>query len=187
MKKGIIVIDPTRCTACKTCELECAIAHSDSKVASLAINEEPRSLPRIRVKLVDGFNVPLQCRHCDHALCMEACPKDAITRPDKDGPVLIDPELCIGCTKCVYACPFGAIKMRKEGKGKKAIKCNLCIERLKKDEIPACVSSCPTGVFEFKPIKEKKDKKFLVIFSKKEQEKLAKNRKISPPKPKKKG
>lgn len=47
-------------------------------------------------------------------------------------------EKCIGCTKCVKVCPFGALYM--EGKLAKANEsCNLC---------GACVQSCPVSAIE---------------------------------------
>jgi Fe-S-cluster-containing dehydrogenase component len=55
---------------------------------------------------------------------------------------LIDKNLCIGCKSCMLACPIGAISLDSEGKA--AQKCDMCIARLKKGELPVCVTSCPT-------------------------------------------
>ena len=59
-------------------------------------------------------------------------------------------------------------------KGKLAIKCDLCIEKLKKGEKPACVVACTVGALEYKSIdkivdeKEKKlAKNYLVVRKKK--------------------
>ena len=166
-KKGTIVIDASKCVACKTCELSCAVAHSRSKDLRKAMHEKPASASRIRVESTGGFVVPLQCRHCEDAPCVRVCPTKATSREDRESPVLIDNELCIGCKWCILVCPFGVINMNKEGKF--VIKCDLCIERLNKGEKPACVANCPTHALRFKCIEEvKKDKrkKYLVNFKK---------------------
>ncbi len=168
-KNGIIIIDPEKCVACKTCELQCAVAHSKFKVLEKAIFEEPLSKPRVKVESIEGEAIPLQCRHCEDAPCIKICPTKAIDRVDQESPVLIKDELCIGCKMCILVCPFGVINMDK--KGKAIIKCDLCIERLKKGENPACVQGCPTQALKFMSIEEvvkEKIKKYLVSFKNKD-------------------
>ena len=58
------------------------------------------------------------------------------------GLVLIDEELCIGCKECLEACPFGAMQYNDDQET--AVKCDLCFDRLKNDQTPACYSVCPT-------------------------------------------
>jgi len=166
--KGMIVVDPGKCVACKTCELQCAVAHSKSKDLRKAIGEEPLSKPRVKVKSFKGGGTPLQCKHCENAPCIKICPVKAISRVDKYSPVLIDDEVCTGCKKCIPVCPFGAIKM--DEKRKKVVKCDFCIERLKKGEKPACVVACPTHALKFMLLDEttkEKRTKYLVNYKNK--------------------
>jgi Fe-S-cluster-containing dehydrogenase component len=53
------------------------------------------------------------------------------------------------------ACPFGVIDVSTDGKI--IIKCDLCIERTKTGQGPACVEACPTGALKLA------DEKDLVI------------------------
>jgi len=165
--RGIIVVNPEKCVACRTCEIQCAVAHSKSKKLEEAICEVQISAPRINVGSVLEAAIPLQCRHCEDAPCVEACPTKAIDRPDKESPVLINSDKCVGCKMCILVCPFGVINMNK--KGKAILKCDLCFERLEKGEKPACVSGCPTHAIEFKEVtKVPGKKKYLVKFKGKE-------------------
>lgn len=139
----IIVVDIENCMACLGCEVECSIAHS-SKGWLEAIKQEP---PRINVEAVQQYAVPIKCRHCADAPCVKICPTKALNRPDPDGPVLFDQEYCIGCKYCIVACPFGAIAPSHDGK--KIVKCDQCIDRLKAGQQPACVAGCPTRAIKF--------------------------------------
>lgn len=53
--------------------------------------------------------MPIQCKHCEDAPCLNACTKGAISRIDHQ--VIVDAEKCIGCKDCMQACPFGAIAL----------------------------------------------------------------------------
>jgi len=143
----MIIIDEQRCMGCKTCVLECAMAHSDASSLAEALRSPDRPQPRIHVEPSERFGVPLQCRHCEDAPCMEVCPTEAITRPAERGPVLIQAERCIGCKFCMLVCPFGVIDLSRDGKA--MIKCDLCIERTQAGQEPACAAACPTGALEF--------------------------------------
>ena len=167
--KGVILIDPKKCLGCKTCELQCALAHSKSKELVQAIYEKPLPQTRLNVEPAEELAIPLQCRHCKDAPCVEICPSKATNRPEDDGPVLINSELCIGCKWCVLVCPFGVIRIDREGKA--VTKCDLCFERLEKGKQPACIQGCPTGALQFKFIEELagKKKEYLVRFKKGEE------------------
>jgi carbon-monoxide dehydrogenase iron sulfur subunit len=140
----IIVIDIKECMACRTCEIECSLAHSKTKTLEEAMNEVE---PRVNVEGAEEFAVPVQCRHCEMAPCIKICPTHAISREDPDSPVIINQDRCIGCNFCLAVCPFGAISPSYDGH--RVIKCDLCFERLEAGQEPACVASCPTGALKF--------------------------------------
>ena len=150
--KGMIVVKSDRCLGCKTCELACGVEHSRTKSLATAIREEQPPRPRVRVESGCGFKVPLQCRQCENAPCVAICPTNALHRKDKDSPVLIDQNLCIGCKWCILACPFGVIRMDDDSHA--IIKCDQCFERLERGELPACVEACPTHALTFKNLDE---------------------------------
>jgi len=148
--KGVLVVRVGRCTACKTCELACAVEHSASKNLLGAIAEEPAPSSRVSVEKGPGFVAPLQCRQCVDAPCVVVCPTKALYRSGPDSPVVIDHELCVGCRSCVLACPFGVIRMDRYSQA--IIKCDQCAARLERGELPACVSACPAQALEFKSL-----------------------------------
>jgi carbon-monoxide dehydrogenase iron sulfur subunit len=144
--KGIIV-EIEKCLACKSCEIACAVAHSRSKVLEEAAQEQPKPQRRVTVQAAGEFAVPLQCRHCEDAPCIAVCPTGAIHREDANGPVLIEQDKCIGCKYCLVVCPFGVIELSRDGKA--MVKCDLCFERAKAGQEPACVEACPTKALKF--------------------------------------
>lgn len=168
-----IYCDISKCLGCRSCEIACAVEHSKTKDLFQAIDETVPPQSRVAVERLDithhTFHItqslPLQCRHCDDAPCIKICPTKSMQKLDDEGPVVHKDETCIGCKWCILVCPFGIPKVGRSGKI--IIKCDLCIERLKTGNIPACVEACPTKAIRFvtveKVAKEKK-KKFLVSF-----------------------
>lgn len=148
----MIYVEPGLCLSCKSCELACAVAHSESKDLFMALYEEPLPQARVQVEGLEGRSVPLQCRHCEDAPCIKICPTGAINRLSTGSPLLIQQDKCIGCKWCLMVCPFGMIQLQNGGKG--VIKCDLCVERLAHGREPACVSSCPTGALKFLSVEE---------------------------------
>jgi len=140
--KRQIYVDIEKCLGCKSCEVACAVAHSQSKDLWLAIAERPLPQARVRVEAAEGFAIPLHCRHCEDAPCVQVCPTHAMSRADADEPVICNASRCIGCTLCVLVCPFGVLRMNRSGKA--IVKCDLCIELLREGQNPACVTACPT-------------------------------------------
>jgi len=132
--------------------MACAVAHSGTANLFEAIQQRPQPQTRVTVLLAGNAPVPLQCRHCEDAPCVEICPSHALQKPDVEGPVTIRQELCIGCKSCIIVCPFGVIGMSQDGKT--VVKCDLCIERTEQGEQPACVEACPTQALALKDVDE---------------------------------
>ena len=143
-----IAVDIEKCVGCHTCELACAIEHSETQdlEAMVVAGEKPGY--RIHVETYGPRAIPISCQQCEIPACELACPTGAVQRKLAGKPVLMDDSRCIGCTMCVHACPFGVMAMRPDGKV--AFKCDLCIRRLARGLDPACVSSCPTGALYMK-------------------------------------
>jgi carbon-monoxide dehydrogenase iron sulfur subunit len=134
-----VFIDISRCVGCKSCEIACAVAHSESRSLFGAIFEIVPPRKRIFVHAVDSSKVPINCRHCEEARCVAVCPTGAMFRDEQTGTVLHDPERCLGCGFCEIACPFGVITRLPERKI--VAKCDRCPDR----QVPACVEACPTS------------------------------------------
>jgi len=145
--KQMLVVKVDKCVGCKSCELACAVEHSMSRELFQAIQETPPPRTRVQVGQGSGFAIPMQCRQCADAPCVSVCPTNALYRASEDGPVILDQDLCIGCTWCVVACPFGVITI--DDGAKTVLKCDQCLERVERGELPACVTACPTGALEF--------------------------------------
>ncbi len=69
-----------------------------------------------------------------------------------DGIVLVDRHICIGCRYCMMACPYKARSFVHEPltdqnpevpRGKGCVEsCTFCVQRVDRDETPACVEAC---------------------------------------------
>jgi carbon-monoxide dehydrogenase iron sulfur subunit len=148
----IIIVDIDKCMGCHSCEIACAVAHSESKDLLKAIFEKNVPVPKIILDSFDDQSFPMHCRHCEDAPCVAVCPSKAMSRFSENGPVILNKDKCIGCHACIIVCPFGVIK--KDRDGKTLTKCDLCFERLEQGEEPACVEACPTGAIKFVSIDE---------------------------------
>ncbi len=136
MAEYVLAIDYDKCTGCRLCEMACSLARSE---------EANPQKSRIRiVKMQEVANVipiPVVCMHCENPPCEVICPVGAISTNPSTRARQIDEEKCIGCSACVYACPFGAIAVdRSVGY---AFTCSLC------DGEPICVKFCPTDAIQY--------------------------------------
>jgi len=92
------------------------------------------------------FNLSMACNHCGEPACLQGCPAGAIKKDSRTGAVTVEPNRCFGCKYCTWACPYDAPRYnRKTGTIEK---CDFCIQRLERDEAPACVCSCPTNALQ---------------------------------------
>lgn len=147
-----LLIKSELCLGCRSCELACAVEHSQSKNLLSAIFEKPK--PRYRVHVVTdgkGF-LPLQCRNCEEAPCLNACLSGALQR-DERGVVVCATELCVGCWMCIMVCPFGVITQKPDER--RINKCDRCPDRVE----PACVSACPVKALVYEEIDDAVRKK----------------------------
>ena len=151
-------VNLANCTGCKACEIACKdrkdlpsgvrwrrvyeygggewIADGDQMVPSGVFN----------------YFVSTACMHCEKPICLEVCPASAISKRD-DGIVVINPNVCIGCRLCSWACPYGAPQFNEEANV--MTKCDMCVELQAIGEKPACVDGCPiscTGIWRYQGI-----------------------------------
>lgn len=139
----VIGVHLDRCTGCKTCELYCAVERgSNEKTLLKAVQESPPPRPRVRVEGSNEVPLPLQCRHCLNAPCLNACLSGALDREPETNLVVIREDRCIACWTCTMYCPYGAILPWPEREY--ALKCDRCAFM----ENPVCVEVCPAHALE---------------------------------------
>jgi len=98
---------------------------------------------RIRVvRIYPHTNAALNCRLCEDAPCVTACPRKALSRAETNGVIVVNDQLCNGCGWCIKVCDFGAIAL--DPKPTVNI-CDLCGDR---EEGPACIEWCPEDALE---------------------------------------
>lgn len=139
-----IAIQPEICLGCHACELACAVANSAAREMFAALHEVPLPVARISVTQSNSQKLPINCRHCQHPPCVDACIFSAM-RVDDDGIVANSTAECHGCWMCVIVCPYGAVQP--DYVSRKALKCNR--DCLQSKDVPACVQACPTGALQY--------------------------------------
>jgi len=138
-----------RCIKCWSCEIACKQWH-DIKAGSVKLRRVVEVTSGTFPNVTRTF-LSLSCAHCAKAPCATVCPSGAITKRGEDGIVAVDREKCIGCHRCLEACPFGVPQFDEDGTMRK---CDMCLERLKNNQLPVCVSTCPTQALHFGTLKE---------------------------------
>jgi anaerobic carbon-monoxide dehydrogenase iron sulfur subunit len=155
-----VFLNPEKCIGCRQCSFACAVEHSVGHDELRAWLEDPP--PRARVHVdpgpTAGTSYPSRCRHCDPAPCVQVCPTSALTRDTAVDLVLLDPVACIDCAMCAMVCPFDALTFHTELVGEQertvAIKCDGCVDRVRRGEVPACVEVCKAGALVYGELNE---------------------------------
>jgi len=141
--KKRLFVDQDLCLGCKTCELRCAVERSSiTKILNEAVHEEILPRPRVYVEWDGEKSLPIQCRQCDDAPCLEICSTGALRRDPESGIVYINGDRCISCWMCIMVCPYGVIAPAIEKKA--ADKCDGCFQMAE----PYCLAACPTGAIQ---------------------------------------
>ncbi len=127
--KGVLIIDPSKCTGCRSCEIACS-----------TVKENEVNVEKSRIRIIpfyeEYFYYPNVCLQCDTPYCALPCPTLAIEKDENTGIVRLKEDRCVGCKMCIISCPFGATSfLFRNGRGK-AVKCDLC------EGDPVCVKVC---------------------------------------------
>jgi sulfite dehydrogenase (quinone) subunit SoeB len=160
-----LVIDLDTCVGCHACAVSCKEWNGGGEAGRLPDYDKYGTQPDgVWLNRVHSYetgaegcsrtvNLPRSCLHCEDALCVTVCPTGASYKRAEDGIVLVDPEKCIGCKLCAWACPYGARELDEDAGVMR--KCTLCVDRIYDESLPelerepACVASCPARARHF--------------------------------------
>lgn len=159
MKQLALVIDLNVCVGCHACVTSCKEWNTSGTAGYMSderpYGKDPAGVFFNRVQTfelgrypdTETVHFPKSCLHCEEPPCVPVCPTGASYKRESDGIVLVDPEKCIGCNYCSWACPYGARELDENQKIMK--KCTLCVDRIYDESLPeserkpACVMACP--------------------------------------------
>jgi len=140
-------VDLERCSGCKACVAAC---HSLNGL------DEGETWRDVGLLLGGTGALPVlqhvtsACHHCLEPACLKACPVDAYEKDPITGIVKHLDDQCFGCQYCTLACPYDVPKYQPD----KGIvrKCDMCSDRLRAGEAPACVQACPHEAIRIKVV-----------------------------------
>ena len=164
MARYAMVLDINRCVDCKACVVACK---TEWNVPEGYSRDWVKYLGPFKEKLEEDKPIQLNaavypglCMHCDDPPCVDVCPSGA-TYINKNGIVVVDQELCVGCGYCADACPYGARYIHPELNV--VDKCTFCAPRLEKGLDPACVETCIAEARIFGDIDDKNSKVYKLV------------------------
>ena len=156
MAKKVFTIDVARCNGCYCCQIACKDEHVANDWSPYAKPQPDtgqfwmRQTEHIRgtVPKVKMHYIPIPCQHCQEAPCITSCPVEGAIYTRGDGLVIVDPEKCTGCRKCLLSCPYDALFLNEDLNIVQ--KCTGCAHLLDDGwTVPRCVDVCPTGAIKF--------------------------------------
>jgi Fe-S-cluster-containing dehydrogenase component len=170
-----VLVDLTRCIGCRSCEAACNEEQNlpapnkpfdDKSVFDETFHggKQKRRPDENAYTVVNRYEDnssgqpvyrKIQCNHCNEPACLSSCFVNAYTKT-KEGAVVYNPNVCVGCRNCMVACPFNIPAYSYSSAFDPVIKkCIFCHEtRLKKGLPPACVEICPQEALTFGKRKE---------------------------------
>jgi len=150
-----ILHDISLCEGCQECEFACATAHDLPEPEDYPDSEVKRELEPNKWSVINAHETSVgevytkhQCMHCAQPACASACLTQAMKK-QKEGPVTWTEGKCMGCRYCMVSCPFDIPKFEFDNNNPKIGKCQMCFDKLKQGETPACVDNCPAGALTF--------------------------------------
>ncbi len=149
-------VDTSACTGCKACQAACKdrnglpVGVLWRRVYEISGGSWRRECEAWRHDIW-AYSLSVSCNHCEEPICLEVCPSNAYTRRD-NGIVAHDPERCLGCGNCAWACPYGA--PRYDGRSGHMTKCTFCADELAVGRPPVCVAACPMRALDFGTLAE---------------------------------
>ncbi|MEA3287049.1 MAG: 4Fe-4S dicluster domain-containing protein [Candidatus Marinimicrobia bacterium] len=152
-----ILHDITLCEGCQECEFACATEYGlptpsdddypDSSVKRELLPERYTVINAVETSVGEVYTKQ-QCMHCAQPACASACLTQAMKKQES-GPVTWDAGKCMGCRYCMISCPFDIPKFEYDSNNPKIGKCQMCFDKLKEGEAPACVEACPAEALIF--------------------------------------
>jgi len=164
-----VLVDFTKCVGCRSCEAACnkeqGLPDPDKPFDDFSVFDELHNGQKRRTSekaytVVNRYDVEdrsagpvfrkFQCNHCNEPACLTSCFVNAYTKT-KEGAVIYDPTVCVGCRTCMIACPFYVPAYSYSSPINPVVKkCIMCYDtRLKFGRPPACVEACPKEVMTF--------------------------------------
>lgn len=134
--------NPETCLGCCACQVACK-DHNNLQPGEF--------FRRVAEVYPAGSDSPVfysaACNHCENPACMAVCPNGAFYK-ESDGTVRHTAGKCIGCGRCLWACPYGAISLSSESGT--AQKCDGCYDRRMKGLEPVCTAACITHSLQWR-------------------------------------
>ncbi|MBM4311977.1 MAG: 4Fe-4S dicluster domain-containing protein [Deltaproteobacteria bacterium] len=161
MKNSSFLIDLTKCTGCRSCQVACKQWNElqSEDTANTGTYQNPGLLSDKTWTLikfneiekqdsVHWFFTKVGCMHCEQPACASVCPVGAFTKTET-GAVVYNGKVCIGCRYCMIACPFRIPTYEWKKAFPLVKKCTFCFDRQSESQVPACARACPTGAISF--------------------------------------
>jgi len=147
-----MLYDATKCVGCNACTTACRDWNgTQPELSPDGLYDAPMELSADTWTLIQLYQgdsetsfFKRQCMHCVDPACVSGCPVHALQKTSA-GPVTYDPDRCIGCRYCMYACPFHIPRFEWDEVIPVIAKCTLCADRIQNGEGTACAERCPTG------------------------------------------
>ncbi len=162
-------VDMTLCTACRGCQVACKQWKNlpAEETHNWGSHQNPKELTGNTYKLVHFKEIPVegatnrvdwvffpeQCRHCYDPPCIYAFFEEGSAIHDEEtGAVLFTDITKLEDYESARSyCPYDIPRQREDGV---ITKCDMCIDRVRDNKLPACVQTCPTGAMKFGDEKE---------------------------------
>jgi tetrathionate reductase subunit B len=186
LPRWAMVVDLRKCIGCRGC---CIADKAEYGAALGRYNTVVKNVEWGKYPAPQKHFLPRLCNHCAGDAskewqvppCVEICPeaksgerqkmgkakyRTGATYKRPDGMILIDAALCIGCYKCVDACPYGVrspdpnvVLTRKDREKDVGVgKCTFCRHRVDEGITTSCTNTCQGNARNFGDLNDPKSR-----------------------------